>query len=375
MTDVHPLDERIDGIAIVPDGTEEYLNPRQVVDYAEHRRRFIQWMLAEGKSPDDGEGYARRTARGRSYRANDFYEWTWDRRDTYTTTVTHADADAYMEELAYGDKAPDSKANVQKAIQTLFKWRHHAIGDEQWDPERTFSNDQSTTTSRDFLTEEERRRIREAALEYGTVPNYNGLSPDERDRWKIHLAQRYEIPKDEIGPRHFEQANGFKIPSLVFTALDCGLRPVEVERATVAWVDTERNLLRVPKEGSRKDDNEWASALTDRTARMLSRWLSERRHRPKYEGTEALWQTREGNPFTSDSLSYVLDRLCEIAGIDTTNRSLSWYSIRRSTTTYIIDESDLSTAQNQLRHKSPQTTARYDQSPPEKRRDVLDRLE
>lgn len=160
----------------------------------------------------------------------------------------------------------------------------------------------------------------------------------------------------------------------MFAALDCGLRPVEVERATVGWVDTERGVLHVPKEGSRKDDTEWASALTERTSRMLSQWLSEREHRPKYDGTDALWLTREGNPYDSHALSYVLRRLCEQVGIDTTNRDLSWYSIRRSTTTYMIDKSDLSTAQNQVRHKSPRTTARYDQSPPEQRRDVLDQL-
>lgn len=112
----NPLDAEISGISIIPDGTEDHLNPRQVVDYAEHRESFIRWMLTEGKSPDDGEGYAQRTATIRSYRANTFYQWVWEQRGNYTTQVTPDHANAYMEELAYGDKAQDSKANMQKAV-------------------------------------------------------------------------------------------------------------------------------------------------------------------------------------------------------------------------------------------------------------------
>jgi site-specific recombinase XerD len=69
-----------------------------------------------------------------------------------------------------------------------------------------------------------------------------------------------------------------------------------------------------------------------------------------------------------------MDRLCEEAGIDTENRDVAWYSIRRGLATALIDEADLSTAREQLRHNNLATTARYDQTPPERRRDALDRL-
>lgn len=84
--------------------------------------------------------------------------------------------------------------------------------------------------------------------------------------------------------------------------------------------------------------------------------------------------TRQNNPYCSQSLSGLIDRLCEIADIDTTNRDISWYSLRHSTGTYMVREEDLAAAQAQLRHKSPQTTMRYDQTPPEDRRDALDRM-
>jgi hypothetical protein len=37
-------------------------------------------------------------------------------------------------------------------------------------------------------------------------------------------------------------------------------------------------------------------------------------------------------------------------------------------------EEDLAVAQAQLRHRSPQATMKYDQTPPEDRRDALDRM-
>ena len=88
-----------------------------------------------------------------------------------------------------------------------------------------------------------------------------------------------------------------------------------------------------------------------------------------YDGTEALWLTREENPYGSHSLKYVLGRPCEDAGISVGNRQLSWYSIRHSVGTYMTREEGLAAAQAQLRHKSEQTTMRYDQAPVEDRRD------
>ena len=143
-----------------------------------------------------------------------------------------------MDHLARKDASGARKANCQKALKSLYKWRHHERGGSAWEPSIRFSEGQASQP-KDYLTREERVQIREAALEYGSVPTYSNLSLTEQDRWRTHLAQRFEKSKDDIVPADWERANGLKIPSLVWTSLDAGLRPVEVERARPEWVDTE----------------------------------------------------------------------------------------------------------------------------------------
>lgn len=135
----------------------------------------------------------------------------------------------------------------------LFKWRHHEHGMDEWQPTISFSVNDSASNPRDYLTRAERSKIRDAALEYGSIPSYSDLTPNQRDRWKAHLAQRFEKPKTDITPADWDRANGWKIPSLVWTSLDAGLRPIEVGRATTSWVDTENGLLRIPKSESSKN--------------------------------------------------------------------------------------------------------------------------
>jgi hypothetical protein len=77
--------------------------------------------------------------------------------------------------------------NCVKAMKMLFKWRHHEHGLDEWDPPFTFSREPATQP-RDYLTREERRTIRAAALDYGAVPSYNHATPTERDRVTAYLA-------------------------------------------------------------------------------------------------------------------------------------------------------------------------------------------
>lgn len=254
----------------------------------------------------------------------------------------------------------------------LFKWRHHKFGDELWKPDRFFETYDGQP--RDYLTLQERQKIREAALEYGAIPGYNDLSPEQRDRWKAYLAQRFGKPKSEVSPSDWDRANGWKVPSLVSTSLDAGLRPVEVERVKVSWVDTGNSVLRIPYAEAAKSRDNWVAALSDRTVLFLTRWLEERDNYSRYEGRDELWLTKHGNPYQSQSLRHLLRRLCEVAGIETENRQMSWYAIRHSTGTYMTREEDLKAAAAQLRHKSISSTMRYDQAPLEDRKDALERM-
>lgn len=365
--------EQVRNTVLVSEPSAEYLTQRQQVDYAEHKESLVRWMLNVGKDPERAIGYSEHTASGRSYYVDAFFRWLWD-KEGYTLHVTHDHADDYMQHLAYSEGSQDYKANHMKALKMYFRWRAWEFGEEEWEPEITFSGDNSTTNPRDYLSVEERQRVREAALEYGSVPAYNSLSPAERNQWKIHLAQRFGKAKKDVGPEDFERANGWKIPSLVWTALDTGLRPIEVERAKVQWVDTDAKVLRIPKEESSKNADNWVVSLTDRTASALSRWLSERENYGRYDGRDALWLTREGNPYGSQALNRILMKLCKIAEIPTENRDVTWYSIRHSVGTYMTRAEGLAAAQAQLRHKSPQTTMRYDQVPIEDRRGALDKM-
>ncbi len=365
---------RVDELSIVPAPSKEYLNKRQLLDYESVRRDCLDWLLAIGKNPSQADGYAFQTVKNRAYRMDHFYRWTWDYENRYTADVTHHHADQYLQYLARLDKSNAHKDNCRKAVKMLFKWREHKYGQDQWEPQISFSVSNGTTTPRDYLTRKERSKIRQAALEYGSVPSYNDLSPDDRSRWRAYLAQRFEKPKEEVTPEDWDRANGWKIPSLVWVSLDTGLRPIEVQRAVTRWVDVDNGVLRIPKEESSKNYDHWIVGLQDRTADVLSRWIEERKTRAIYDDTDALWLTRQANTYQSATLKYVLHRLCEIAGIDTTNRSMSWYAIRHSTGTYMTREEDLAAAQTQLRHKSPETTMKYDQTPVEDRKNALDRM-
>jgi len=257
-------DQQLEELTLITQPVEDRLNQRQLFDYRNHRKELCLWLLNLGKDPSTGEGYAQTTVKNRIYRMDQFYRWVWDEKDGYTTDVTKDQADEYVKEIAYSEHSNGHKNNVLKALKMLFKWRHHELGEHKWEPDMTFKTE--SKQPRDYFTIEERKRLREAALEYGSIPGYNDLSPEERDRWKAHLAQRFEKPKSEVSPSDWKKANGWKIPSMVWVSLDAGLRPIEVERAVTGWVDTDNSVLRIPKEESSKNREHWVVGLRDRTA-------------------------------------------------------------------------------------------------------------
>ena len=363
----------LEKLPVVTETSEEYLNPRQLLDYRNEREECLEWLLTFGKRPDEAVGYALGTIKPSAYRMDHFYRFVWEKEGGYTVNINHNHADAWMKELARGDASSTHKCNCQKATKRLFKWRKYEYGLGTWEPDITFTAETSTNP-RDYLTRDERSAIREAALEYGSVPAYKNLTPLERDRWKQYLAQRFEKPKSEVSPGDWDRANGWKVPSLVWTSLDSGLRPIEVERSHVGWIDTDNAVLRIPKEESSKNRDHWIIGLKSRTAEALENWLAEREAYPEYDDTDAIWLTRNENPYNTTSLRYLLHRLCEIADIDTTHRQMSWYTIRHSVGTYMTREEDLAATQAQLRHKSAETTMKYDQVPVEDRQNALDRM-
>lgn len=374
MKNADQATDPFDGIKLVTEPSEKLLNERQYLDYRSEREQCLDWLLTFGKNPETADGYAKTTVSSRASRMDQFYRWVWDNEDGYTTNLTHDHADEYLRHLAGQEASNAHKKTSRKAVMMLYKWRHHQRGAKEWEPEITFTRKNQSTTPRDYLTREERTKIRDASLEYGSVPKRENVYGDDRDRWERYLAQRFEKPKSEVTEADWERANSWKIPSIVAVSLDAGLRPIEVERAQTTWVDVENGTLRIPKEESSKNTANWIVGLQDQTVEMLERWLTQRETIEKYDDTDALWLTRQRNPYGSSSLRRMLHKLCEIADISVENRKMSWYSIRHSTGTYLAREDGLAAAQTQLRHRDPKTTMKYDQVPVEDRKNALDRM-
>lgn len=321
--------EKVEGIVLIPDPSEGYMNERQRVDYKNHRQDYIEWLANYGKDPEALEGYAYDTAKNYAAITDKFYRWVWETKDGYTVQVTHEDAKKYIRELVKDDYTKSHLNNVLLALKALFRW-HSAT--EEWNPDIKLKGKSSVSQPKDFVTEKERRKLREASLEYGSVPAYAALDPEERKQWKIYLARRFGKAKKDVSPDDWKRANGFKYPSIVHASLDAGLRPIEVGRAKTYWVDVENAILRIPEDESSKNEENWAVSLRRGTADIPGRWLQERELCDKYDDTESLWLTHHNNPYSSSSLRVLLDNLCEIADI---NRDISWYTIRYSVGTYM----------------------------------------
>ena len=156
-------------VPLVTGPAEERLSDRQLVDYRNHREDFLTWLYAFGKDPESAVGYSADTVLRTAYRVDQFYRWVWDQRG-YTSSPSSEDADAYVRDLAMSEESNTHKSNTLSALKRLFKWRKYERGGDPWEPEFTFSRNSPASQPRDYLTREERNQLREAALEYGSIP-------------------------------------------------------------------------------------------------------------------------------------------------------------------------------------------------------------
>jgi integrase len=270
------------------------------------------------------------------------------------------------------DTSKSDRSNKQNAIISLFKWRAEVFGDGEWEPDddwREHSGRNSDQKDQPHFTDDERARLRDAVLDFRSVPHYNTLEPDERDDMKTYLAQRLGKEKDEITPDDFGSVPTRKYASLIQTTLDAGLRPSEVAEFRVGWFDPANERIIIPEEHSKKNTNRWVCSLQQPTALVLSQWVDERETRAKYDGSERMWLTKYGNPYGSGSLNRLLDDLCEHAGIE--KRDRTWYSIRRSTANVVGTNASAEHARQHMRHKQVETTMRYIQPDEETTREAL----
>jgi len=198
---------------------------------------------------------------------------------------------------------------------------------------------------------------------------------EEREKWKTYLSQRLQKPKEEVTMKDWQRVNSFKYTSMIHVALDAGLRPIEIKRSDVQWVDTGNGVLRIPREESSKNRENWIVALKEETASILDRWLDERETREKYDGRDALRLTMYGNRYDKDSFRDVFRKIASEAGLDLENRNLTPYSIRHSIATYVAEEEGLAVAAQQCRHKSKRTTEKYEHNSTKRQQDAVNQID
>jgi site-specific recombinase XerD len=301
-----------------------------------------------------------------AYRLDRFYRYVWEARGEYTTEVTPEDAERYINLLAETDDNRSHKSKCVQSVLILYKWRRYELDEEEVDIDNPFSSG-GEDGIKDYLSKTEMRKIRNSAYEYGRIPTED-KTEEEIDELRTHLSQRFGKSKDGLS---IEDCRSWKVPSLVEVSLEAGLRPCEVERASVDWVNEENMKLRIPKEDSAKNRNYWDVALTEETTNTLQKWLKERDSREMYEDIDLIWLTRKGNPYQSQSLRRLIHRLFETADISKEGRQTSWYILRHSAGTHIYEEGGLNHVSEQLRHLGFDTSLRYVHSPISERRSSI----
>jgi site-specific recombinase XerD len=331
-------------------------------DYEDFKKEFIHWLLRCGKKPFKNIGYAEDTAQTTHYKTDQIYRWKWEQEGEFTKEFTPDDAEKFIDMLVSETTFADREVrDFIKTIKRLFKWRSDKGGvDHDWSYSKTEQlQQQGISKRRHYFETHEMSQLYEAAIEENAVKSYHNVSPEERDKLKTHLSQRFGKPKSEIGPDDFERANSWKFPALIAASIDLAFRPIEIKRSNTRWLRLHEKKVVIPKDESSKGEETWECVLSERSAHALQRWLKERQSYEKYEDTDAIWLTKYGNPYTADSLNDLLGRLLSKTDISPGTRDLTWYSIRRGSATMWANNSGIDKAKEQLRHKKLETTLQY----------------
>jgi integrase len=262
-------------------------------------------------------------------------------------TITKQNGESYSD---------TSKRKFANALQKHLQWQYYEEDlDYEWKPKIKFS-DKNHTQAAEF-TYEELVHLSKKAKSYGKLPSYYETPPEERDEPKGLVAQRLGKPKENINRDDWRRANqSVKYSSLISVGYDAGLTPKEVGKAKIGWYKPERQVLEIPSEAASKERIKEIISLSDESAEAMSKWIQERRHLEKYDGTNALWLNREGNPYASGSLSRIICKLCEKADIPDKDRPIRWYSLRHTLGRHMKSDGSLSQTNDQLRHDTFETT-------------------
>lgn len=353
----------------------EPLHERQKAIYSQQLTRFQRYLRTSGKDPVKEIGFAEDTIPPRVSRFHRAVEWIWE-HEKLTTEFSTAHGITILEALNEDtfrteDGERYSEGSKRKFADVLRNW--FEFQGEEWDPTITFS-DETATNSADPFSKQELRDLWQAALTYKSIPTYNNLDPDERDRWKAYLAQELGKPKEEVTPSDWEAVNtSWDVPALIRTTRSAGWRPKMVGRLRVDWYDPAAETISIPRGCAVKNDAAWDQQLDDESAMALENWLDQRRNMELYADCGRIWLTREGNPHSSSTVNSLLKNLMSEADIHPRDRNLSWYSFRHSIGTYLYEEfQDLAIVAEVLRQKSRSSASRYVHPTPELKREAAE---
>lgn len=364
--DIPPAPEPIEfGFPLVSKRSREDLEQfglNMVQDYHDFKEEVLTWLGNYGKNPDKHEGLAPTTLESTHYKLETVFRWLWKYEGQYTTKFTPEHAEKFISLLNQSDSMIDSTVlHHAKDIRRYFRYCNHVQGkDYDWEPDIELS--QSNGDERDYLRRAAFEPLYQAALQHSSVKSYYSCTPEERAELKTYVSQRLQVPMEKVGAEEFKKANSWKYPSMIATTLDTGLRPIEVGRAKVSWVNLQDNELNIPKDESTKNEGHWNCAIQKRTAKALERWMEERNTMEKYDGRDEIWLTQKARPYNSDSCNGLLDRIIESGNVpipENQKESTSWYSIRHGVATYWANHVGPHHAKEQLRHKSVTTTMKY----------------
>lgn len=351
----------------------EPLNSRQREIYSSILAEFAEYLREKGKNPKKKKGYS--DVNERISRFHRVVKWAWNNEGP-TTEFTADHADAAIEALAddslcqlKGEPYSEgSKRKISNVLENWFEFRN-----VEWSPEINFTDSRAKNNADPYL-KDELRQLWETSLKYKEIPKYNNLSPEDRDRWKAHIAQELGKPKEDVRPTDWDAINNdWKVPSLIRTAREAGWRPDIVGRMAVEWYDPDAQTIYIPEGKAPKNDSSWDQELSAEGALALDNWLEQRANQELYDGRKEIWLTREGNPYTSGTLNDLLDNLMDEAEINQRGRKLVWYSFRHSIGTYVYHEyHDLRAVAEVLRQNSTASADRYVHPLPELKQEVAD---
>ncbi|CQR49620.1 tyrosine-type recombinase/integrase [Haloferax massiliensis] len=350
------------------------LNSRQQTVFRSTLSEFERYLRSEGRNPRKRIGYADKSVETRVSRVLQVVRWLWEVEDEVSTEINPDQADRAIEALDTdefrrrdGERYFEgSKRKISNALVTWFEFRG-----VDWEPKIVFRDEPSKNNS-DPFTREEVRLLYETSLTYKSIPKYNDLTPDERDRWYAYLAQELGKPKADVRPADWNKLNeNWKIPSLIATEKAAAWRPALVGRMRAGWYDPSTQAIVIPGEYAVKNDSEWRQPLPNEAANTLEWWLEQRSNIAKYDDDDHVWLNRKGNPYSSQNLNYLLRNLMEEAGISERGRKLTWYSFRHTLATYTYEEyRDLKIVAETLRQNSTESAARYVHPTDEMKREV-----